>query len=383
MTKKHGELNSHEGEKHSISVDSVEFGPEGLDYSAVLNEFGIDYIKNELAQLKLGKKELPPVFRRGIVFAHRDLGRIVDCMIHKKPFAVVTGVNPSGQLHFGNKLIIDQALFYQEHGADVFIPISDDETFVFGKIDSLEKALKNAYDYVIPDLIALGLKPGKTKIFISTKTSRAYRLAVKLSRRATFSMIKAIFGFNNETPPGQIFYGVMQSSHITFPQLEEFGGPKPVVVPVGIDQDPYIRLSRDIADKEGFIKPSSTYHQFMLGLRGGKMSGSKPESCIFLTDTPEVGAKKIMSAITGGQGSAEEQRKKGANPDVCAVYDYYRMHLAESDKHLERVREECKAGKRLCGDCKKEAAELMKKFLKEHHAKREKAKKEIKRFMIE
>ncbi len=45
--------------------------------------------------------------------------------------------------------------------------------------------------------------------------------------------------------------------------------------------------------------PTSTYHKFMTGLQGGKMSSSIPESYIALTDKPEDGAKKVMRAKTG------------------------------------------------------------------------------------
>ncbi|MHA1834119.1 MAG: tryptophan--tRNA ligase, partial [Candidatus Baldrarchaeia archaeon] len=277
-------------------------------------------------------------------------------------------------LHFGNKLFLDQALFLQKLGADVFIPISNDETYVFNKTRNLEEATKNSIENVIPDIIALGFNPKQTKIFISTKEPKVYELAVRLSTKTTLSTVKAIFGFTNETNPGQIFYTIVQSAHILLPQLKEFGGSKPVVVPIGIDQDPYIRLSRDIAEKSGFVKPSSTYHKFMMGLRGGKMSGSKPETCIFLNEKPETAKKKIMKAITGGAGTIEEQKKKGGNPDICSIFEYFKFHLIENDKKLKEIYQECKSGKRICGDCKKECADILAKFLNEHAKKKEKTK---------
>ena len=228
----------------TINVSEVE---GRIDYEKAMKEFGIENIEKEIRKLK----NLPLMYRRGIVIGHRDFSQIVDAINNKKEFAVLTGVNPSGNLHLGNKLFIDQALFLQQCGAHVYIPISDDETYVFKKAASIEQAIQNAYEKVIPDLIACGFDSKKTHIFISTRTPKLYELAVKLSTKTTFSTIKAIFGFTNETNPGQIFYAVMQSAHILFPQLHEYGGPKPVVVPIGIDQDPYMRLVRDIAEKVG------------------------------------------------------------------------------------------------------------------------------------
>jgi tryptophanyl-tRNA synthetase len=358
-----------------ISVSDVE---GEVNYEEVMNEFGIKSITPFLKKMK----KPPLIYRRGIVFAQRDFKQIYDAIINKKPFAVVTGINPSGTLHLGNKLIIDQAKFFQEQGADVFIPISNDETYVFGKAKSLEKATKTALENVIPDLIALGLKEKKTKIFISTMDKRIYELSVKLSTKVTFSSIKAIFGFTNDTNPGQIFYGVVQSAHILLPEIEEFGGPKPVVVPIGIDQDPYMRLCRDIASKVGMIKPSSTYHRFLPGLQGGKMSASKPETCIFLSDSPETAKKKIMKAFSGGAPTLEEHRKKGGNPDIDVPFQYLRYIFEEDDKKLQDIRKSYRSGEMHSGEMKNYLAEKVVKFLKEHQRKRERAKKRINDFLL-
>ncbi len=364
--------------KNDINVSDV---LSDVDYEKTIKEFGVQPINSAMDELKKVTK-LDKLYRRNVIFAHRDLGVIIDAIKNHKKFAVVTGENPSGPLHFGNKLFVDQAKFFQENGADVFVPISNDETYVFKKVKNLDKATENAYNIVIPSLIALGLKKGKTHIFVSTRMRSVYELATRLSTHATFSMVKAIFGFNNETSPGQIFYPIVETAHILLPQLEMFGGPKPVVVPIGIDQDPYMRLCRDISEKEGFIKPSSTYHKFIRGLSGGKMSGSRPNSAIFLTDTPEDAEKKIMRAITGGGGTIEEHRKNGGNPENCSVFDYFKMHLIEDDSKLKKIYEECRSGKRICGECKKEAAELMKKFLIDFQEKFEKAKDQVDDYLL-
>ncbi len=358
-----------------ISVDKV----EDVDYAKAMREFGLEDITPYLKKMK----DLPILFRRGAVFGHRDFGVIFDAMNKKKKFSVLTGVNPSASLHFGNKMFLDQAMFFQKHGADLFIPISNDETYVFKKSQTLEETIENAYNTVIPDILGFGFKAKNTHIFISTRDSRVYELAVKLSRFITLSTLKAIFGFKNETNPGQIFYAITQASHILFPQLDDFGGPRPIVVPIGIGQDPYIKLTRDIAPRAGFIKPSSTYHLFMRAIDGSsKMSASDKKSAIFLTDKPEVAKKKIFNAKTGGRGSAEEQKRLGANPDDCVVFEYYKYHLLEKDKDLEKVETECRTGKRLCGECKAECACLLEKFLKKYQKQREKMKDKVEKFIV-
>ena len=125
----------------------------------------------------------------------------------------------------------------------------------------------------------------------------------------------------------------------------------------------------------GFIQPSSTYHRFMTGLTGGKMSSSVPASHISLLDDPAEGYDKVQSATTGGRKTAEKQRELGGEADDCPVYELYAYLLANDDDGLvEEVYEECVGGERLCGDCKEQAATLMRKFLKDHQEKREEAK---------
>lgn len=358
-----------------IAIDHIE---GEVDYEKEMKKFGIENIDKYLEQMK----DLDVLYRRGIVFGHRDFGRIFDAIKNKKSFAVLTGFNPSGPLHLGNLMILREALFFQENGADVFIPISNDETYVFKKSDTLEKATENAYKYVIPDIIALGFDHKKTKIFVSTELAKVYELAVKISTKTTFSTIKAIFGFTNETNPGQIFYSIMQSAHILFPQLEEYGGPKPTIINIGLDQDPYMRLVRDIADKLNFIKPSSTYHKFMPGLLGGKMSGSKPETCIYLTENPDVAEKKIMKAFSGGGRTLEEHRKKGGNPNMDVACQYLYFMFEENDKKIKQIFNDFRSGNLTSGEVKKYLADKVKKFLIKHQKRRERAKNKIEKFML-
>ncbi len=362
----------------AIDVDKVE---GEIDYNKVIKEFGVESVAPLKSRLKK-LEEISLLYRRGIIFAHRDLNRILDAIEKKENFAVLTGFNPSAPLHFGNKMFIDQAIAFQKLGGKVYIPLSDDETYVFGKSDSLKEATERAYN-LIPKILALGLDENKTKIFISSRCKYVYPLAIELSRRTTLSTIRAIFGFKDSDNPGKFFYGIIQAAHILLPQIDELEGRIPTIVPIGIDQDPYIRLARDLAEKLNFIKPSSTNHFFMRGLRGGKMSGSKKESAIFLDDDLSVVKEKIMNALTGGAPTIEEHRKFGGNPEKCVVFEYFKFHLVEDDKELEKIYLECKHGERVCGDCKKECFEKLAKFLESYKEKVEKAKDRVEKVLLE
>ena len=107
------------------------------------------------------------------------------------------------------------------------------------------------------------------------------------------------------------------------------------------------------------------------------MSSSKPESLISLNDRPEDAVKKIKSATTGGRATVEEQRIKGGEPDKCPVFELYSFHLSPDDRDLNEIHETCKAGTLLCGACKSEAAERMRKFLSDLNEKRNEAMEKI------
>jgi tryptophanyl-tRNA synthetase len=123
------------------------------------------------------------------------------------------------------------------------------------------------------------------------------------------------------------------------------------------------------------VPPAGTYHRFSSGLQGGKMSSSDPKSIIALNESPKAAKKKIMIAKTGGRETVEEQKKKGGQPENCAIYELYLIHLIDDDLELSRIYNECRAGKLMCGDDKKTCADLVEKFLIKHQRKAEKSEK--------
>jgi tryptophanyl-tRNA synthetase len=156
----------------------------------------------------------------------------------------------------------------------------------------------------------------------------------------------------------------------------------PGIIPVGVDQDPHIRLTRDIVRRikeDKFFAPSTIINKYTPSLDGDlKMSKSKPESCIELPEDPKSATKKLMKAKTGGRDTVEEQRKLGGVPEKCMIFELYKQHLIEDDEELNIIYKKCKAGTLLCGEDKKNACELMTKFMKELIEKIEKAKLEVK-----
>jgi tryptophanyl-tRNA synthetase len=332
-------------------------------------------------------------------------------------------------------------------------------------------------DYIL-SLIALGFEPDG-HIYYQSECSDVRDLAFELGTKTNVTELSAIYGFSGETSIAHLQSALMQSADILQPQIGRYGGPKPVVIPVGADQDPHIRLVRGLASKMrmfrceirsiyeyvdarevhnkvvgsqykiykstqeyttlskeyisvrgksapkaalaavasaiggmgynveqyeehldifaddvdvrrlleaiesvvrrteitfggyGFMPPAATYHRFMSGLQGGKMSSSVPESIIALTEPPEDAFAKVKNAKTGGRMTLDEQKRLGGEPDKCTVYELLLFHLIPDDKEIVEIYHECRSGKRMCGPCKAYAAELMAEFLRGHQEERE------------
>src|SRR3989338_4936001 len=208
-------------------------------------------------------------------------------MKEKKPFYVLSGIMPTAQkVHFGTKMVVENISYFQKHGAKTFCLVADLEAAAARNV-SLEEARKNALEFQIPAYIALGLDPKKTTFYFQSENRDVIKLAYEVSNKITLNEFRAVYG---QADPSRILSALTQIGDILYPQLEEV---MPGVIPVGVDQDPHIRLTRDAARRmkeKKFFLPSGLYHKFTPSLDGEiKMSKSKPESCI---DLPEDIKKK-------------------------------------------------------------------------------------------
>jgi tryptophanyl-tRNA synthetase len=339
------------------------------DYARLQTEFGIEPV----APLVPRFKHPSPHLTRGIDFGQRDLGRVIEAVDKNKPYAVMSGIKPTGDFHLGTKMTADDMVYFQSLSkkGTVFYAIADVEAYADNGL-SFEETSKIATRNVA-DILALGLDPDRAVVYFQSEELRVMRLGTVFSRGVTNNMLKAIYG---ERQIGLYMSALYQAGDILMPQLPELGGPKPVLVPVGADQDPHIRLARDLAaryhEEFGFLPPSSIYHRLMLGLGGSdKMSKRSESTLLTLEDPTRDASKKILSAFTGGRDTVEEQRRLGGRADICPVYDLYRFHFARDDEHVKLVYHECTKGIRLCGECKQEAAGLVKAWLEDHHRKRD------------
>lgn len=350
-----------------------------VDYKRLIKEFGVQEISSELgSRLERAAGESHLMIRRGIFFSHRDLELVLDDHKKGKGFFLYTGRGPSGPMHIGHILPFYFTSWLQKRfSANVYVPITDDEKFLEeDRKLSLEEALKWSNENIL-DIIAAGFDPDKTFIFQDTEyVGRVYSMLLKVARRINFSWTRAIFGFTPRTNIGMIFYPAIQ----VLPTLFER---KRCLIPSAIDQDPYWRIQRDLAEGMGYHKAAAMHSKFLPSLTGpeGKMSSSAPQTSIFLHDDDETIRDKIVHhAFSGGQPTAALHRKLGGNPDIDVPYQWLYMFFEDDDVRISRIREDYRSGKLLSGEIKEILAEKILKFMEEHRRRREEARETVRLF---
>ncbi len=352
-----------------------------IDYDKLIKRFGTEKISNELVQrIEKIAGESHFMLRRGIFFSHRDLKRILDDYEKGNDFFLYTGRGPSGHTHIGHLVPWVFAKWLQDKfKTKMYFQLTDDEKFFSKPNLTLDETKKYAYENAL-DFIALGFKPENTKIIIDTENIQTlYPIAARVAKKINFSNTKAVFGFSNDTNVGMIFYTSLQSAPC-------FIENKPVLIPLGVDQDPHFRITRDVAPKIGKPKPALIHNIMIPALQGpgGKMSASEENTTIYTTDDADTVKKKINKyAFSGGQPDVEEHRKKGGNPDIDVSYQYLRIFFEPDDNKLKQIYDDYKSGKMLTGELKLILIEKINEFLKNHQEKREKARDQVKKFLFE
>mgnify|MGYP000668990261 FL=1 len=232
-------------EDESVRIDPWSSN-QSTDYARIIDQFGLS---------SLSGLDLPAptkLHRRGIVFAHRDLDVILGAHQRKESFGVLTGLMPSGRMHLGHSMVIEQVRYYQEMGADVTIAVADLESQATRGI-SLADGKESARKDYVANYAALGLLSDSTEVYFQSQRSAVQRLGFQLGKRTNLNEFESIYGFTGETNLAHVQAPMVQVGDILHPQLDEYGGLRPIVVPVGVDQDPHLRLTRGLAGKTNWF----------------------------------------------------------------------------------------------------------------------------------
>ncbi|VDP93511.1 unnamed protein product [Echinostoma caproni] len=348
----------------------------GVDYNKLIDRFGCSKISDELLKRfeKVCNQPVHHLLRRGIFFSHRELEFIIKKIEDRKPFFMYTGRGPSSlALHLGHII----PFIFTKWLQDVFqvplvIQLTDDEKFLWKdlSVDEVQKMTReNA-----KDIIALGFDPDKTFIFSDFQymgeSPAFYRTVCQIQRMITFNQVRGIFGFTESDSIGKIAFPAIQAAPCfaqAFPQI--FGHLRTTdigcLIPCAIDQDPYFRMTRDVAPRMGLPKPTMLYSVFFPALQGIECTEFGYVNCSALFLTFQIN----KYAFSGGGDTIEEHRAKGGDCEVDVSFQYLRFFL-DDDSRLEQIRQDYSSGKLLTGELKKILIDVLVQLVTEHQKRR-------------
>jgi tryptophanyl-tRNA synthetase len=359
----------------------VSGGEGGIDYNKLIRDFGCSAITPEMVDRisKLTGAKPHRFLRRGLFFSHRDLNSLLDKYEKGQPFYLYTGRGPSSEsLHLGHLVPFVFTKWLQDtFNVPLVIQLTDDEKFFFKEHLTLEEAHRLAYENA-KDIIAIGFDVEKTFIFSDLDyIGTMYPNICKIQKKVTYNQSRAVFGFTGSDNVGKSAFPAVQAApsfSSSFPSI--FGRDSNVMclIPQAIDQDPYFRVTRDVAPRLGYLKPALIHSKFFPSLQGHetKMSGSVTTSSIYVSDSDaDIDTKIMKHCFSGGKDNIEEHRKYGADLSVDVAYEYLR-YMLEDDDQLAGIGAKYAKGELLTGEVKKILINELQTVVKNHQANRAK-----------
>ena len=229
-------------------------------------------------------------------------------MEEAKKKVMLSGIQPSGDLHLGNYLGAIKNWGARADEFDCYYFMADMHTITVRQTptDLRRRTLEQLAQY-----IACGLDPVRSVIFIQSHVPQHAELAWVLGCYTQFGELSRMTQFKDKSKKhadnitaGLFTYPVLMAADILLYQAD--------LVPVGQDQKQHVELCRDVAQRfngvysdtftlpEPFI-PKMGARVMSLGDPSSKMSKSDPDGCVFLMDTPEVIQKKFKRAVTDSE----------------------------------------------------------------------------------
>jgi tryptophanyl-tRNA synthetase len=277
---------------------------------------------------------------------------------------VFSGIQPTGELHLGNYLgAVRNWVALQDQYRCIFCIV--DYHALTQDYDTKEMA-KRVTEMVI-DLVALGIDPDRSLLFLQSMVSEHTELAWVFTNVTGFGDLERMTQFKDksESQPeninaGLFQYPVLQAADIMLYKAE--------LVPVGQDQVQHIELARRIArsfnHRWGKVfpecEPLLTNLPKLLGLDGKKkMSKSLGNHIPLSVFGQGAAADKQLRKLLGRAVTDEKRvtREDPGNPDDCNVGT---MHKAlSSPEDLAWVTQGCTTASIGCVDCKTKLAENM------------------------
>jgi tryptophanyl-tRNA synthetase len=270
---------------------------------------------------------------------------------------VFSGVRPTGRLHLGNYLgAVKNYVALQEEYDCVYCIVDLHALTTLEETDKLQSNVRE----VLLDLLAAGLDPQKSIIFVQSHVPEVTELSTMLGMVTPLSWLLRVPTFKEKVKmqPHNVNYGLVGYPVLMAADILIY---KAEVVPVGEDQLPHLELTREIVRRfnehfgETFAEPQAKLTTFpmVVGLDGKDKMSKSLNNHIELAATAEETTKKVMSAVTD---PARKLRSDPGHPNICNVYKLQRYF---NSLRSDGIAEECQQAKIGCVNCKKLLAEAI------------------------
>jgi tryptophanyl-tRNA synthetase len=267
--------------------------------------------------------------------------------------------------------------------AKLIVEMSDVEKVTFKAGLSLEQARHFAYENA-KDIIAFGFPKDRTYLFNNSRYKGLDDMVLEIQRRDSIHNHKKVYGFTDSSTVGMMSWPAYQMAPCfpqSFPSLFSGKDPKDVMclVPCAVDQAPYFRHIRHMSSQLGCNKPAIIASKFLVSLAGPleKMSSTGSVPSIFMSDTAKMITDKIRKhAFSGGQATAEEQRRLGADLTKDVSYRYL-YHFLYDDALLNDIGHRYANGELLTGELKNILIKVLVEYTTTHQNERAKITREM------
>ena len=242
---------------------------------------------------------------------------------------VFSGTRPTGKLHLGNYL----------GGLKGYIALQerDDLDCIYSVVDLHgitspfdPKTYQQQIWDVVLDYLGAGLDPKKCHLMIQSQVPEHLELAYLLGTIYPVSRVEQLPTYKEKKKDqpkyvnvGLFYYPILMAADILIYKAE--------LVPVGIDQEPHLELTREVARKFNrmfqsvFPEPQrfATPGEYVPSLTGkGKMSKTKPKGCIFLTDDFQTIKEKLAKTPTD-IGRGEKVPEEGGVASLLKLVELF------------------------------------------------------------
>lgn len=306
-------------ERYKISVEQLSEGGPGGYESVYLTSEG-DQAEEKLYTLLNGfQGKLLPASSR--VIRSRNGEALVKALQENKPIGIASGFKPSGAYHFGHKLTSSAVTFFQQNGAQIFVPVADIEC------DMDTRMSKEQYQYWAADNLldwgANGVNLDAAHVYLQSEEARVNTLAYFVARSLTFPLAADIYGMDKLVKDFPfLFAGITQVADILLPQHQDFGNHHSFMVS-GQDQDGHMKMTMALTQAtldSGIVLPgiqtvpSGFYIPHIRGISGDKASSSKAAGTLYLGSGPEKEdlTDRIRTSLSKIDGANREDLERCA-----------------------------------------------------------------------